>query len=274
LSGLAVALVLGAAALHAWWNTLIAGARDTHAATAVAMAASVLAVAPVAALTWELDAGALPYVAASALLEIAYFALLASAYAGASLTTVYPIARGAAPVLALAASVAVLSAPVSAVQAAGVLVVAGGVVLVRGLGRPPGRGVLLALGVAACVAGYTLVDDRGVEHASPAAYYVVVVGLAAAPYAAALAAARGGADRLRAAVTRRALLAGAGMGATYLLVLLALQRAEAAPVAALRETGVVIAMAAAVLIGREHVPPARLAGAAAVVAGAVAIALG
>jgi drug/metabolite transporter (DMT)-like permease len=274
LNGLAIALVLGAAALHAWWNTLIAGARDTHATTAVAMAASVLAVAPVAALTWGLRAGALPYVAASVLLEIAYFALLASAYAGASLTTVYPIARGAAPVLALAGSVAVLAAPVSAVQAAGVLIVAAGILLVRGLRRPPGRGVLLAFGVAACVAGYTLVDDRGVEHAAPAAYYVVVVGLAVAPYAAALAFRRDGPARLRDAVTRRALLAGAGMGATYLLVLLALQRAEAAPVAALRETGVVIAMAAALLIGRERVPPARLAGAAAVVAGAAAIALG
>ncbi len=44
--------------------------------------------------------------------------------------------------------------------------------------------------------------------------------------------------------------------------------------AALRETGVVMATAAAALAGRERVPAARLVGAGVVVAGVAAIALG
>ena len=47
------------------------------------------------------------------------------------------------------------------------------------------------------------------------------------------------------------------MVAAYLLVLAALERAEAAPVAALRETSVVMAAAGAALAGRERVPAAR-----------------
>ena len=64
------------------------------------------------------------------------------------------------------------------------------------------------------------------------------------------------------------------MVTAYLLVLAALERAEAAPVAALRETSVVMAAAGAAIIGRERVPARRIAGAVLVVAGVAAIALG
>jgi drug/metabolite transporter (DMT)-like permease len=296
-SAAALAIVLASAALHAAWNTLMADARDTHALTAVMLVAGVVALAPAAAVTWDVDWSVAPFAAASVLLELAYFAALASAYAAAGLTTVYPVARGAAPVIALVASVALLSAPVSVLQAAGVVAVGAGVLLVRGARRPrvaslrvagpgvaglrvarlsvarPRGGLPLALAIAACIAGYTLVDDRGVRHAAALPYFEIVLGVTATAYLAAIAARRGWAP-VRAAVGRRALLAGVGMAVAYVLVLVALERAEAAPVAAVRETGVVMATAAAALAGRERVPPARLAGAAVVVAGVAVIALG
>jgi uncharacterized membrane protein len=266
--------VLASAALHAGWNTLIAAARDTHATMAVAVLAGVIAMAPVAALTWEMDASAWPYVVASAAFELGYFALLASAYAsGAGVTAVYPIARGAAPVLALAVSVAFLAAKVSTVQAAGVVLVAAGVLAVRGLRRPEGRAVPLALAVAACITGYTLVDDRGVEHASATAYFEAALVLGTVPYALAVAR-RSGLAAVRAAVEPRAVLAGVAMATAYLLILLALERAQAAPVAALRETSIVMAVLAAAAAGRSRVTAARLAGAVAVTAGAAAIVAG
>ena len=64
------------------------------------------------------------------------------------------------------------------------------------------------------------------------------------------------------------------MVAAYLLVLEALERAEAAPVAALRETSVVMATVGAAIAGRERVPAARIAGAVLVMAGVAALALG
>jgi drug/metabolite transporter (DMT)-like permease len=246
--------------------------------TAVALVAGLVAMAPfVAVLGWDVDGAALPFVLASAALELAYFGLLATAYARAGLTVVYPIARGCAPVLALLVSVAFLSAPVGWLQAGGVVAVGAGVVLVRGgraaSGAVAGRPLWLALGVSACIAGYTLVDDRGLEHADPIPYFFAVLALTASGFLATLAV-RGRLGAVREAAGWRPAAAGIGMAAAYLLVLAALERAEAAPVAALRETSVVMATAAAALWGREHVGGAKLAGATAVVAGAAAIALG
>jgi drug/metabolite transporter (DMT)-like permease len=265
--------VLCSAGLHAFWNWLVADARDSHAIAAVAMCAGALAFAPVAVLTWDVDAAAWPYIAASAALELAYFGLLATAYERADLTFVYPIARGAAPVLVLVVSVAALGAAVSLGEAAGVLGVTAGVLLVRGVGGTAARGgLVLALGVAACIAAYTLVDDEGIRHAAALGYFEAVFVIAAPIYVLAVAATRGPAA-LRAAATPRAVIAGVAMFAAYAIALAALEIAEAAPVAALRETSVVMATAAAALFAREHVPPLRLAGAVVVVAGIAAIAL-
>jgi drug/metabolite transporter (DMT)-like permease len=268
----AVAIVLASAGLHAVWNLLVAGARDTHAVTAVALLAAAAAAAPVAVLTWDVDGAAVPYIAASAALELAYFALLATAYARADLTFVYPIARGSAPVLVLVVSVLLLGASLAAGEVAGVLAIAAGVLLVRGLGAEgSGRALMLSLAVAACIAGYTLVDDRGVRHAAALGYFEAVLVLTALPYAAAVAVTRGRAA-LRHAATPRTVAAGLAMFGAYALTLAALEVAEAAPVAALRETSVVMATAAAAIAARELVPARRLAGAVAVVAGIAAIA--
>jgi drug/metabolite transporter (DMT)-like permease len=270
----ALALVLASAAVHALWNTLVADAEDTHATTAVALLAGAAVFAPVAALTWDVGAEAVPYVLASAVLELAYFALLAAAYARADLTFVYPVARGVAPVLVLVVSVAALGVGLGAGQVLGVLAVAAGVLLVRGVSRAEDpRALLLALGVSGCIAAYTLVDDAGLEHAAAVPYFEAVLLLSAVPYAAAVARSRGRAA-LRRAATARAAVAGVGMVGAYVLTLAALELAEAAPVAALRETSVVMAALAAVALGREPAPARRLAGAAVVVAGVAAIALG
>jgi hypothetical protein len=72
----ALALVLAAAALHATWNVLLARARDVRAATTVALIVSVVLFAPVAAVTWDVEAEAVPWIALSSALELAYFFLL------------------------------------------------------------------------------------------------------------------------------------------------------------------------------------------------------
>jgi drug/metabolite transporter (DMT)-like permease len=267
--------VLASAALHAGWNTLVADARDTHATTAVALLVGAAVFALPAALTWRVEDSAWPYVAASAALELAYFALLAAVYSRADLSFAYPVARGSAPVLVLAISVIALGAEVSLAAAAGVLAVTGGVLLVRGIGRgaADAASLALALAVGACIAGYTLVDDHGVRHAAALPYFELILVASAVPYAATIAARRGTAA-LKAAAGWRAAAAGVGMVTAYLLVLAALERAEAAPVAALRETSVVMAAAGAALLGREKVQATRLLGAVLVVAGVAALALG
>jgi drug/metabolite transporter (DMT)-like permease len=271
-SGSALALALGAAALHAFWNLALARAPDVEAATGIALLAGAIGFIPVAALTWELDARAWPYLVVTAALQLLYFVLLSAAYARAELSFVYPVARGTAPVLVLLAGVLVLGNSASAAQVAGVGLVAAGVLLVRGVGRHVRAGdVLLALAVAACIASYTQVDKHGIRYASPAAYQEISMAMAATGYVVLLLRRR---DRaaVRRALAAGSVLAGLAAFAAYTLVLAALERAPAASVAAVRETSVVIATALAAAVLGERVGRARLAGAAVVVAGVALLA--
>ena len=83
MSGGALALALGAAFLHAAWNVALAGARDTAAATGGLLVWGVVLLAPCRrCCSGDVSAAALPFIAASAVLELAYFVLLARAYRG------------------------------------------------------------------------------------------------------------------------------------------------------------------------------------------------
>jgi drug/metabolite transporter (DMT)-like permease len=259
--------------LHAGWNVLLGGAKDVRAATTVALGVSVLVFAPVAAATWRVESEAIPWIAASAALELAYFFLLTTAYARSDVSLVYPIARGSAPVLVLVGA-AVWGVTTSPAQVAGVLLVALGVLLVRGLRGPvDGRGVTLALAIGGTIASYTLVDKQGLEHAAVIPYLELVL----APVAITAVVAELLAGRLpvvRANVGRRAVTAALASFTAYALVLAALTLAPAAAVAAVRESSVLVAVALGAALLGEPVGRARVAGAALVVAGIAFVGLG
>ena len=269
----AIALALGAALLHAVWNLLLARAPDTDAATAVALAVGVALFALPALLLWEFDGGAWPYVAASAAFELGYVATLAGGLSRGDLSVVYPLARGSAPVLVIAVTAGVLGATTSSWQVAGVGLVAAGVLLVRGMRRPDDPLVVaLALACGACIAGYTVVDAHGLDHAAALPYLWVVIALTALAYVPLVARARG-TVALRAALRWETVVAAVLFISAYLLVLAALRLTEPGPVAAVRETSVVIATALGALVLREPVTRTRAAGAVVVVTGIAAIAL-
>jgi drug/metabolite transporter (DMT)-like permease len=263
----ALALALGAAALHALWNLLLAREQDTQAASAVALLALVATLALPATLTWRVDADAAPFIAGSAGLELAYVALLAAAYRRYELSVVYPVARGLAPVLALVLVVVAGGARPAVLGIVGVLAVATGVVLVRGL-RASRSGLALALVIACAIAGYTVVDRYGIRHAAAGPYLLLVMLGPAFLYPWVV-----GWARVRAALRPVTLVVGAASASAYLLVLLALRLASAPAVAAVRETSVVLATAAAAVILRERVGAARLGGAVLVAAGVALLAL-
>jgi drug/metabolite transporter (DMT)-like permease len=261
--GSALALALAAAVVHAAWNAVLADADDPQAATALALLCGAAVFAPVAAITWDVSGAAVPYIAASALAELAYVALLAAAYARAELSVVYPVARGAAPVFVL-----VLAGAPAAHQALGVLLVGAGVMAVRGLRAAASwRDLALAVAVAACIAAYTVIDRHGLRHAGAMPYLELELLPAALIYAAVL-----GLGRVGAAARARVPVAGVGMFGSYGLVLLALRLAPAAAVAAVRETSVVIAVAFGALFLGERVTRWRALGAVAVAGGVALVA--
>ncbi len=257
---------------------MLAGARDVRASTAGLLIWGVVLLAPAAVVTGGVSSDAVPYIAVSAVLELAYFVLLARAYDGGEVSVIYPIARGSAPVVVLVFGAIALKEGVHFGAVVGVLAVAAGVHLV-GLGAfrfgfatenaPPMRDVWFGLAIGLVIASYTLVDSEGVERADPIAYLALVVAPSALVYPLV--------TKTRPDVgARTALTAAATAAATfgaYLLVLAALERAAAAPVSAVRESSVVIAAIFAAVFLHEAVGRRKIAGAAAVAAGVAAIAL-
>src|SRR2546423_1434111 len=258
---LALGLAAGAACVHAAWNIIVARARDPEAATALAAAAGCIVLAPIAAATWDVRGAAVPYIVASAILHLAYFGFLAGGYAAGELSSVYPLARGTAPVLVLVVSVAFLGVHVSALAAAGVVAIAVGVVAIRGIGREAAAGgVAMALLCGVTIAAYTLVDKEGLKHAAAIPYLGVMIPAPAVAYLA-LITRRRGAAAVRAALGWLSVVTGCGMVGAYALALAALTHAPAAPVSAVREASVLIPTAFAATVLRERAGRGRVAGA-------------
>ena len=252
---------------------LLAGSRDTAASTGGLLVWGVGLLAPFAVVFGSVSASAVPFIAASASLHLAYFVLLARAYRGGAVSVVYPVARGVAPALVLVVGVLGLGRGVGWLAAAGVLAVSAGLLLLardefrshseRNSSRTR-RDLWFGLAIAAVIATYTLVDAEGVERANPVAYLALIT----APCALLFPAVAGQRPDLTA---RSALTAAATFGA-YLLVLAALQLAPPAPVAATRESSIVIATLLAAAFLHERLTTPKLAGALTVTAGVAAIA--
>jgi drug/metabolite transporter (DMT)-like permease len=265
---------MAAACVHAAWNIIVARARDPEAATALGAVAGSIVLAPFAIATWDVRGAAVPYIVASATLHVAYFWFLAGGYAAGELSSVYPLARGTAPVLVLIVSVVFLGAHVSGVAAVGVIAVAAGVVAIRGIRRRAAAGgVAMALACGVTIAAYTLVDKEGLKHAAAVPYLGAMIPAPALVYLALVTRNRGRAA-VRAAVGPLSVLVGCGMVGAYALALGALSHGPAAPVSAVRETSVLIATAFAAIVLREGAGRVRLAAAVAITAGIAAIALG
>ena len=269
-------LAFAAAWIHGASNVFLGQQKEPEAAVAMMLAVGVLAFVPVTVFDWHVHAAAIPFIVASALLELGYFAFLAAAYRISEVSLVYPVARGAAPVLVLVIAVAVLGHGTSIGQVSGVVAVGVGIVLVRGraasLTAGDARGFALALVTAAFIAGYTLVDKEGLKHASPIPFIELVLVGPAVLYAIAIGRTRG-VDALRSELTLKIGAIGTVLFGTYILVLLALKLAPAASVSAVRETSVVVASGLAAVVAKERVGPARFAGAVLVAGGIALIAL-
>jgi drug/metabolite transporter (DMT)-like permease len=268
----ALALALIAAFVHALWNILLARSRDIESSTAVALVTAEVVFAPVAVFTWDAHRAVWPFLIASGLLQLTYFALLGTAYRLVPLSVVYPIARGGAPVLVLLIGAVVLGRTTSWTQVAAVILVVAGILLVRGLRDADPRGVAFGVAIASCIAVYTLVDKEGVRHAEPITYLELSMLGPAIVYTAAVVRIKG-VDAVRRAIGPASIVAGICTFSAYALVLAALQRASAASVAAVRETSVVIAALLAAVVLKEKVTAPRLAGAVLVAAGVALLAL-
>lgn len=271
-------LVLLAAALHAGWNAIVKGAGDKRLSTVLVTSSSGLLSALALPFLDQPAAASWLFIAASALLHQAYFALVVGAYHAGDMSRTYPLMRGTAPMLVAAASLTLFGEALPPAAWGGIAFITGGIVSLV-LPSHPGRGnggTVPALLNAVVIAAYTLVDGMGARLSqTPVAYTLWVFLISALPFTAwALSGPR------RAAALpyllgnlRMGLIGGLGSVLAYALVLWGMTLAPVAMVAALRETSILFATAIAALVLKERVGPARIAAAGLIVTGAVVLRL-
>ena len=278
MDSLVFAAVLLAAAAHAGWNAAIKRGLDPLVTTVlIAVGAGAVAL-PIAVWVGLPAAAAWPWVIASVIVHLGYFAGLIEAYRAGDMSQVYPIARGAAPLLTALVSTAWLGERLGLLGWGGLLCLVGGVMMLslRGGGdltRLDRRAVGFALFTALTVCAYTVIDGVGVRASGNALAYTAAVFFGNAVIMALYGLARRG-HKLLAGLSqlwRTGLGGGALQFASYGIALWAMTIVPIAVVAALRETSVLFGALIAVVVLREPLRPLRVAAAVLIVAGLVMI---
>jgi drug/metabolite transporter (DMT)-like permease len=277
MSGTALTIVAAAALLHALWNAMVKASGD-RAVTLGMIALGHLILGGIAAIFLPLPGWqAAPWILASTVIHWGYYWLIFHAYRLGDLSLVYPISRGAAPVLVTLGAMVAVGERLTPMGWAGVLAVSGGVMLLawgelrRGVsGAAAGLALLLGLVIAA----YSVADGTGARVSDSVAGYIawlfVCEGIAAAWL---LAIRMRSLARLGPRPWLLGIAGGLASAVAYGLAIWAKTLAPFGLVSALRETSVVIAAGIGVMWFGERPWRPRLLAALVVATGAAAIAL-
>jgi drug/metabolite transporter (DMT)-like permease len=272
--------VLFAAACHAGWNALIkVGLDPLSTTTLISLGAGLVALALVPLVgvpAWA----AWPWLIASVIVHLCYFASLIESYRTGDLGQVYPIARGSAPLMTAAATTVFIGEKLSLAGWTGIFSLVAGVLLLsarggRELAEVDRRAIGFALFTALTICAYSVVDGIGARlSANPNAYSVwLFIGIAVVmlPYAIY----RDGPDVIPAMrrFWRRGLAGGALQLLSYGIAIWAMTAAPIAVVAALRETSVLFGAVIAVVVLKEPLRAARIVAACLIVCGLILIRL-
>jgi drug/metabolite transporter (DMT)-like permease len=270
--------VLFAALCHAGWNALIkVGLDPLSTTTLIGIGSGLVAIVFLPFTGLPLPAS-WPYLAASVIIHLAYFAALIEAYRTGDLGQVYPIARGAAPLLTATATTFIIGEKLSVIGWGGIIALVAGVFLLsarggRDLVKFDRRAVGYALLTALTICTYSVVDGIGARlSGDPISYSLTLfvgIALVMMPYAFY----RDGRDVIPAMQKywRRGFAGGALQVISYGTVLWAMTLAPIAIVATLRETSVLFGAVIAVVGLKEPLRMTRIGAAVLIVCGLILI---
>lgn len=269
--------VLMGAMLHAIWNAIVKGGDDkvlNSAMISLGAAGIALLALPFFPLPgWQVW----PYLLASAFFQTIYFLLIAASYRHGDIALVYPLMRGAAPLVVTALSFTVFGETVSTHSLIGIACISGGIfIMAMGVRANSLKAAAFALLNALVIGLYTLSDARGVRLANNAISYTLWISILP-PIPLFLYALR---TRGAATVAThlkhnwwRAVVGGGGSVASYGVALWAMTKAPVALVAALRETSIVFALLISLFVFREKGSIWRYLAGGVITAGALALKL-
>lgn len=270
-------IVIGAALLHAIWNAIIKGGADKFFETVMKTTCGGFATAFILPFLPAPNPESWPYLGMTAVLHVGYYLNVAYSYKHADMGYAYTIMRGAAPLGTTLLAMGLLGERIEVWGLAGICLLCGGILTLavdalcrKGFSR---QATASALGTAAIITAYTLVDGTGVRLAGSAVSYVCwefflnafpILGIAC--------------------ITRRSayfhylkkrwpygLAGGLCSLLSYGMALWGMLHAPIAVVAALRESSVIFGLIIAVLFLGEKASPARGVAVLCVFAGAAVL---
>lgn len=264
--------VLGAAFLHALWNALIKLGTSKVGGMVILSIVEVPIGLAVIAVAAPIDPVAIPWVIAAGCTHFAYKFFLTYAYDRGDLSRVYPIARGAAPMVVALVGAVFLADAVSGLEYLAIAVLAAGILLMaRGVfaSGEDRRLLPFALGSALATATYTLIDGMGARvSGAPAAYVAWVFVADGTFFTLGMLVLRGWdvIPRNWQAWRMGAVASAASYGA-YAVSIWAMTLAPIAVVAALRETSILFAVLIGWLIFGEKMSAEKAVASVVIVAG-------
>ena len=259
-----VLVVLGAAFLHAFWNFQVRGTDDKVLGMAAVMFGHLpLAIIGVAFVGLP-PTGAWPYVFASAVLHLGYQLFLLNAYRFGELTQIYPVARGASPLLITFFTMVTAPGILTTMEVIGVILVSGAIIT-YGIVQYRSKsvdfiGIILAVVTGCFIASYSIVDATGTRITQSAISYY---GASTTANAVLLAfylmwfhpSVIG---RVYLDAPRTFIIGGNASYFAYVAVLWACLSAPVAVVSSLRETSILFAVILGVLVLKEKITPLKV----------------
>lgn len=264
--------VLFAAFLHASWNAIVkTGGNRFQAMFMLSTAQGLMGLVLLLFLPLPVPE-VWVWLLASGLIHSAYKFFLTSAYEHGDLSRVYPIARGAAPMIVLLVGGIILSDHLGVLDYIGVIAIGCGIILMaRGVfsSGESRRMLPWALASACATAGYSLVDGLGARVGGDATQFVAWMFFIDGMIFATLYFTRGGVmPRNMTDWGRGSLAGGASLGA-YWIAVWAMTIAPIALVTALRETSILFAVLMGVFLFGERFDRGKGISAALIVLGVV-----
>jgi len=269
---LAPLLMIASGSIHAVVNAIVKGGKDKMASRAMTDGSAAIILLP-ALLLVPLPHGAWTWLMATALVHALYLYALIRAYQVSDFSSAYPVLRGTAPLVTAAVTLGLLGDHVSTTSIAGIALI-GISMFVLAIGRHLSRaGFGWAVLTGFTIAAYTVIDAAGVRAAptpfSYIAWMFVTMGLVIVGLFAILT--RGTLFASMREQWRPGAIAGVLSILTYGLALYALSIGATAPLAALRETGMVTALIIAAVFLEERVTVGRVVAVLGILAGAALI---
>jgi drug/metabolite transporter (DMT)-like permease len=267
----ATVLALASAGLHATWNLILktAPSADRDLTSWGLFLFGGVLVLPLVLVVGGPGAAAVPWLALSGLVHVAYITALVAAYRHGDFSLAYPLARGGGAMVAAVGGAAFLGDDLTWPAWAAIAVVAAALASLIGPGTSRAT-VRDALVTAAAIGTYTVIDAHGSRVAtSSLGYGLSSISTAAAGVSVAFLA-RGRASALVAAWPehwRRWAVAGVCTAGAYTLVVVAVRHAPVGYVAVLRESSVVLGALVGWLWLKEPLGGKRLISSVVILAG-------